>query len=59
MASKRETRANSAPFDSGKASQIAPLPEEVQAQPWPGVPVGFLDLPGVHSFTEKVASHGH
>lgn len=58
MANKEETLANTTPFDSGEASQIAPLLEKGQAQPWPVMPAGLLDLPRVQCFAEKVSACG-
>lgn len=54
MARKGGTLANNTPFDSGEASQIAPLPEKGKAQPWSVVSAGLLDLPGVQCFAEQV-----
>lgn len=58
MASKGETQANNTPYDSGEASQIAPLPEKGQAQPWTMVPAGLLEFPRVQCFGAKVSACG-
>lgn len=57
MASKGGTLANTTPFDSGEASQTAPLLHKGQAQPWTVVPRGFLDLLWVQCFAEKESAH--